>query len=301
MNDFKTCKHSYDTGGTCNSAAVTGRDYCGSHLRYRARQLRIAQVRARNQRFDLKLPPIESMATVFSALNQIVEAVAADMIDLKRADFLLKTLRFAAQALKNSDKWQPSVFHTDVAAPAINLESEYGLPDTLDLNTPPEVAFPPLADAEPSDLAASPTGNWPLTTGNSLDSPMPTVDYCEHGPGCPEHTIRADYPETAELAELREVYQTQGVDAMGACHKRQQHNRQRRSMNTARKRYAAIALERNLRLAAEKLAERKLAAQQAVAQNASPASDAAGKKPHAAAGEAFAAEGFAAKKEEAID
>jgi hypothetical protein len=70
---------------------------------------------------------------------------------------------------------------------------------------------------------------------------MPTVDYCQHGPGCPEHTIRADYPETPETAELREVYETQGGEAMGACHKRQQHNRQRRSMNTARKRYAAVA------------------------------------------------------------
>ncbi len=95
---------------------------------------------------------------------------------------------------------------------------------------------------------------------------MPTVDYCEHGPGCPEHTIRADYPETAELAELREVYATQGSEAAGACHKRQQQNRQRRYRNTDRKRYAAIALERNLRLAAEKLAERKLATERAAAQ-----------------------------------
>ena len=44
---------------------------------------------------------------------------------------------------------------------------------------------------------------------------MPTVAYCEHGPGCPEHTIRADYPETPELAELREVYATQGLEAVG--------------------------------------------------------------------------------------
>ncbi len=64
MNEFKACNHSYDTGGTCNSAAVTGRDYCVYHLRYRARQLRMAQARARSQRFDLKLPPIEPMSTV---------------------------------------------------------------------------------------------------------------------------------------------------------------------------------------------------------------------------------------------
>ena len=93
---YKTCTHLYDTGGTCNSVAVKDHDYCVFHLRYRARQLRSAQARARMERFDLKLPPIESMATVLSAVNQLVEAVAADMIDLKRADFLLKSLRFAA-------------------------------------------------------------------------------------------------------------------------------------------------------------------------------------------------------------
>ncbi len=98
---------------------------------------------------------------------------------------------------------------------------------------------------------------------------MPTVSYCKDGPGCPEHTIRADYPETPETVELREVFETQGSEAMGACHKRQQHNRQRRYSNTARKRYAAIALEKNLRLAAERLAEQKLAERAAAAKKPS--------------------------------
>src|SRR5271166_6865456 len=140
---LRTCNHLHDTGERCNSAAAVNRDDCVFHLRYRARQHRMAQSRARSERFDLKLPPLESMSTVLSALNQLVEAVAADMIDLKRADLLLKSLRFAAQALKSSDKWQPSVFHTDVVAPAVDVAAEYGLPHDLDLNTPPEVAFPP--------------------------------------------------------------------------------------------------------------------------------------------------------------
>ena len=50
-----TCNHLYDEGGKCKSAAVTDQKYCTYHLRYRARQLRMAQFRARNQRFDLKL------------------------------------------------------------------------------------------------------------------------------------------------------------------------------------------------------------------------------------------------------
>jgi hypothetical protein len=95
---------------------------------------------------------------------------------------------------------------------------------------------------------------------------MPTVDYCKHGPGCPEHTIRADYPETPELAELREIQETQGMDAATARYKQQQRNRHRREVVVGRKRYAAIALEKNMRLAAERLAEQKLA-ERAAAQN----------------------------------
>ena len=104
---------------------------------------------------------------------------------------------------------------------------------------------------------------------------MPTVAYCKHGPGCPEHTIRVDYPETPELAELREIEATQGIDAVSDRYKQQQRNQHRRHMNTSRKRYAAIALEKNLRLAAERLAEQKLAerdAQEKLAAKKPPAS-----------------------------
>jgi len=141
---LRTCNHLHDTGERCNSAAAVNRDDCVFHLRYRARQHRMAQSRARSERFDLKLPPLESMSTVLSALNQLVEAVAADMIDLKRADLLLKSLRFAAQALKSSDKWQPSVYHSDQAAPAINLAADYGLPQDRNLDTSPEAPSHPL-------------------------------------------------------------------------------------------------------------------------------------------------------------
>jgi hypothetical protein len=125
---IKTCNHLYDEGGQCNSAAVTGQNYCTYHLRYRARQLRMAQLRARSERFDLKLPLLESMYAVQSALTQLAEALAADMIDPKHAQQLLSVLRLASLNLRHSDKWQPSVYHTEVAGPAVDLAAEYGLP-----------------------------------------------------------------------------------------------------------------------------------------------------------------------------
>ena len=291
-----TCKHTYDNGGTCNSAAARGGDYCVYHLRYRARLLRMAQVRARNERFDLKLPPLESMFAVQSALTQLAEALAADMIDLKRADRLLAVLRLASRNLLKSDKWPASPYHSDQPSPAVDVAAEYGLPRDLDLNLPPEVAFP----SSPAPAAAE-TGNWQPATGNSDLSPMPTLAYCKDGPGCPEHTIRADYPYTPETEELRDVLETQGQDAATVRYKQQQRNRQRRYVNADRKRYAALALQKNLRLAAERLAEQKLAAEKAAAVQATGCPPSVGgvgtfpdtsKKPVASAGtgDAFAAQ-----------
>ena len=49
------------------------------------------------------------------------------------------------------------------------------------------------------------------------------------------------------------------MDAAIERYKQQQRNHRRREVAVGRKRYAAIALEKNMRLAAERLAERKLA------------------------------------------
>jgi len=283
---LRTCTHLHDHGGTCHSVAVRGQRYCPFHLRYRARQLRMAQFRARGQRFDLRLPPLEDMFAVQSALNQLVEAVAADMLDLKRAHFLLKAVRSAAQNLKWADKWPASIAHSEHAAD-VDLAAEYGLPGDLDLSIPPQVAFPQSVilseDPERSEGDESKDPFVPAQRLGFDNSPMPTVDYCDHGPGCPQHTIRADYPETPELAELREIQATLGTDARVDRYKQQQRNQRRRYHNTSRKRYAAIALEKNLRLAAERLAERKLAERdaQAAAAPKKPAASASAPSPEA--------------------
>jgi hypothetical protein len=65
--------HLRHRGRTCNSVAAKDQKYCPHHLRYRARQLRLAQARARADCFDVKLPPLEDMYAVQSALAQIAE------------------------------------------------------------------------------------------------------------------------------------------------------------------------------------------------------------------------------------
>jgi hypothetical protein len=245
---LRTCSHIHEAGDTCNSAAAKDQKYCPNHLRYRARQLRIAQTRARCERFHLQLPPLESMYAVQSALAQLAEALAADMIDPKRANSLLSVLRLVSLNFRHPEKWQTNLYHSDQPA-EVDIAQEFGLPRDLDLDTPPEVAFPP-PDSDLSSAGAPPlspdfgdrvgaTDNRPLTTDN-LD-------------------FRPDSPVSPEFLELRDITRVQGSEAATLRFRELERNRARRELRSDRRRYADLALRLNLKKAAEQLAERKVA------------------------------------------
>ena len=44
MQPLRTCSHIKETGDICNSVAAKDQKYCPHHLRYHARQLRMAQL-----------------------------------------------------------------------------------------------------------------------------------------------------------------------------------------------------------------------------------------------------------------
>ena len=286
--EYRTCTYIRDDGNICNSAAVTDRNLCLFHLSHRARLMRQAQYRARGLRFDLILPPLESMHAVQSALTQLSEALAADMIDLKRADRLIRVLNLSSRNLLKADKWPASPYHSEQPAPAVDLTAEYGIPNDLDLMGAPPMGGPQLPDVgncgDDPQVGTGSTGAPPLSPffGDRVGapdnrqlptdncSPMPTAGYCsEHGYDCPDLVIRADHPVTPEHVELVEISRTQGADAAARRSGQLERNRRLRQLRHDRKRYAAIALEKNMRLAAEKLAEQKLAARKPPASVAS--------------------------------
>ncbi len=82
---------------------------------------------------------------------------------------------------------------------------------------------------------------------------MPSAS-CQHGPDCPEDVIRSDFPITPEMLEINDVYSTQGPDAATVRMNQLDRNRHRRQLRSEHKRYAALALDRNMRIAAKKLA-----------------------------------------------
>jgi len=269
MPNCKTCTYS-DDAGKCNSAAVTGQSYCTFHLRHRARLMRIAQARARFERFDLKLPPLDSMHAVQSALTQLSEALAADMIDLKRADRLLAVLRLASRNLLKSDKWPAAIAHSGQPAATVDLAAEFGLPPDLDLSIPPEVAFPPSVilskDPERSEGDES---KDPLVGGPQL----PGFGNCgnlDNSPvNIPVH-IPIEMETTPADIELEEIMKTRGFkvwEARANEHQRNQRRReQRRYFRANYERFAAEAKARNIRRAAEQLLRDKLASETATAE-----------------------------------
>ena len=138
--EYPTCTYIHDDGGICKSAAVTDRNLCLYHLRHRARLMRMAQYRARGERFDLILPPLESMFAVQSALTQLSEALVADMIELKRADRLIRLLNIASRNLLKADKWPASPYHTASCGGYPPLSAIGWDPSTL----PPNTASPTI-------------------------------------------------------------------------------------------------------------------------------------------------------------
>jgi hypothetical protein len=281
MTDYKTCKHIHDTGYFCQSAAVTGRDYCCYHLRYRGRLMRMAQARARNQRFDLRLPPLENMHAVQSALSQLMEALAADMIDPKRAHEIHSILRSAATNFRHPNAWQTSAYINDQSAPFPNsyeeFEAEFGLPEGIDLTAPPEVAFPPPPEPAFSDLSSRAQA---AAAADGVEGPavfpVSRNDRAPLFPDIPTSGVR-DYTAegifieaTPEDMELNEILKEQGYkafDRRAREHQRNQDRRKQRKLFRANyERYVAEAKAHNIQLAAEHLLKEKLAAEKAAVQ-----------------------------------
>ena len=67
------------------------------------------------------------------------------------------------------------------------------------------------------------------------------------------------------MVEIIEIGRTEGADAAALRGNQLELNRRRRRQRADRKRYAAIAVQHNIRQAAEKLAAQKLAAEKAAA------------------------------------
>src|SRR5271165_1063358 len=153
-----TCGHVLESNRFCGSAALKGRKYCRFHLEERGRRLKMARARARGERWRLNLPPLEDMHAVQAGIMRVLEALDHGVLEKGVGGLMLYGLQQAATNLSRPQEiWdQSSRFEAaDGEGPAeyANFEADYGLPQGIDVDTPPEVAFPE-AQPEPALSAA---------------------------------------------------------------------------------------------------------------------------------------------------
>jgi hypothetical protein len=236
--------------------------------------MRMAQFRALNQRFQLFLPPPEDPSAIHSALTQVIEALAADMIEPSRARALISGLRLCLQSLKKKDSWHDSAYHCDEPVDYENFEADYNLPQNLDLTRSPEEVFPPSNEVGAPPFSTALAGDRVGSDNRHLpaDNCLPDIaaeaqhiiDVSRGLPDSPEDTMRFGSSVTPLDAELMEVTRTHGFDAAQKIQEQFERNEQRRThrrqSSADRERYALISMQRNLETAIERQAAR-LAAQ----------------------------------------
>ena len=143
---YRTCDHLKEDGIYCGSPALRDQRYCYFHLNLRARRVQAARTRLHGgdtRRFPL--PILDNMHAVQTAIQQVVDAIADDRIDNRRAGLLLYAFQQAASSLKSTPEWKgqrPEVA-PDQPLRALEIHSlfeQYELPHDTDLDASPDVA-----------------------------------------------------------------------------------------------------------------------------------------------------------------
>ncbi|HVP53931.1 MAG TPA: hypothetical protein VMU45_02970 [Candidatus Eisenbacteria bacterium] len=93
---YPTCGHLKSNGIPCGSPALRGKQLCYFHQRDLDRGQRYSRLRRKAQSLRLYLPPLESADDVQAALFEVIDALAANCIEPRRAGALLFALQQAS-------------------------------------------------------------------------------------------------------------------------------------------------------------------------------------------------------------
>ena len=156
---YATCDHLKEDGVYCDSPALRGQNFCHFHLNLRARRMQAAQARRRGEACRLQFPVLEDMHAVQLSLTLVLDALADDRIDPKRAGLMLYTLQLASTSLMGTPGWKGKRKKVAADKPLRALEApdvaaQYDLPQGVDLDLPPEVALE--AAEQPAEAAKKP-------------------------------------------------------------------------------------------------------------------------------------------------
>jgi hypothetical protein len=91
MASYKECRHVMPTGIHCQSPAMRGCAFCYFHARAVRPARPIPPLEAR-----IEMPPTLGRDKILGALNQVIQALAANRITARRAAVLLQGIQMAS-------------------------------------------------------------------------------------------------------------------------------------------------------------------------------------------------------------
>jgi len=101
---YPTCSHLKSNGIPCASPALRGKTLCYFHQRDLDRTHQYSRLRRKAETMKLHLPPLETAADVQTALFKVIDALAANCIEPRRAAVLLFALQQASSNLRAAPK-----------------------------------------------------------------------------------------------------------------------------------------------------------------------------------------------------
>jgi|SRR5271166_2944954 len=176
---YRTCDHLKADGVYCSSPALRDQRYCYFHLNIRARRVQAARARLHGDPRRFQMPILDNMHAVQSGIQQVVDALADDRIDNRRAGLLLYALQQAAAGLKSTLEWKgqrPEIAPNEPlrALEIHSLQDQYELPFDTDSDVPPDVAAAEIdaTIALPMDARLSQTEQPPLARVPAQSAPL---------------------------------------------------------------------------------------------------------------------------------
>jgi hypothetical protein len=97
----RRCRHIKEDGTFCQSPALRERDFCWSHLRIRGQRMRMARERMQRRGHRVMLPVLEDLHSVQVGLQRVGDALAAGVLEERRAWPLLFVLQQAGKNLRS--------------------------------------------------------------------------------------------------------------------------------------------------------------------------------------------------------
>ena len=214
------CRHIFTDGHRCGSICLRGEHFCYYHHTTRRPAANPKQRRSRRATFDLPLP--EDRSAVQASIGLVLQRIAANDIDPRRASLILYGLSIAASNLPKAAPHSASHSRNRSTPPPEQVEEITTHPDLGTLApqsefNPPEERLslagrliaelrknpctcqqnpnPEDLSRPPTSNARSPTDNRPPTTGNQ-HPPLPQRRRCAEPPTCARPDASLSWPPT---------------------------------------------------------------------------------------------------------